>query len=166
MSTNTSYEFASTEDREILNEMLYTEDYQNLNGHNIRFALIYVTTEDNKTGAVLPTFKNLPYKVKYNSAKDRLLKKIDVEIQIDTEYWDDLKDIEKQAVIDGALNQIIIVEKKGMPTYNDDGTVKIKLKKPDMVYEGFSEIAEKYGSDSPEIKKYRHLNSEFEGILV
>jgi hypothetical protein len=35
-----------------------------------------------------------------------------------------------------------------------------------MVYEGFSRIAEKYGSDSPEIKKYRHLNSEFEDILV
>lgn len=166
MSTNIRYEYASTEDREILNEMLQTEDYQNLNGYNIRFALIYVTTEDDKSGAVLPTFKNLPYKVKYNNAKDRLLKKIDIEIQLDTEYWEDLTDTEKQAVIDGALNQIIIVEKKDMPAYNDDGTVKIKLKKPDMVYEGFSEIAEKYGSDSPEIKKYRHLNSEFEGILI
>ena len=166
MSTNIRYEYASTEDREILNEMLQTEDYQNLNGYNIRFALIYVTTEDDKSGVVLPTFKNLPYKVKYNNAKDRLLKKIDVEIQIDTEYWDNLKDIEKQAVIDGALNQIEIVEKKNLPAYNDDGTVKIKLRKPDMVYEGFSRIAEKYGSDSPEIKKYRHLNSEFEDILV
>ena len=166
MSTNIRYEYASTEDREILNEMLQTEDYQNLNGYNIRFALIYVTTEDDKSGAVLPTFKNLPYKVKYNNAKDRLLKKIDIEIQLDTEYWEDLTDTEKQAVIDGALNQIIIVEKKDMPAYNDDGTVKIKLKKPDMVYEGFSEIAEKYGSDSPEIKKYRHLNSDFEGILI
>ena len=166
MSTNIRYEYASTEDREILNEMLQTEDYQNLNGYNIRFALIYVTTEDDKSGAVLPTFKNLPYKVKYNNAKDRLLKKIDIEIQLDTEYWEDLIDIEKQAVIDGALNQIEIVEKKNLPAYNDDGTVKIKLRKPDMIYEGFSRIAEKYGSDSPEIKKYRHLNSEFEGILI
>ena len=166
MSTNTSYEFASTEDREILNEMLQTEDYQNLNGYNIRFALIYVTTEDNKTGAVLPTFKNLPYRVKYNNAKDRLLKKIDIEIQLDTEYWEDITDIEKQAVIFGALNQIEIVEKKNLPAYNDDGTVKIKLRKPDMIYEGYSTIAEKYGSDSPEIKNYRHLNSEFEDILV
>ena len=166
MSTNIRYEYASTEDREILNEMLQTEDYQNLNGYNIRFALIYVTTEDDKSGAVLPTFKNLPYKVKYNNAKDRLLKKIDIEIQLDTEYWEDITDIEKQAVIDGALNQIEIVEKKNLPAYNDDGTVKIKLRKPDMIYEGFSRIAEKYGSDSPEIKKYRHLNSEFEDILV
>ena len=166
MSTNIRYEYASTEDREILNEMLQTEDYQNLNGYNIRFALIYVTTEDDKSGAVLPTFKNLPYKVKYNNAKDRLLKKIDIEIQLDTEYWEDLIDIEKQAVIDGALNQIEIVEKKNLPAYNDDGTVKIKLRKPDMIYEGFSRIAEKYGSDSPEIKNYRHLNSEFEGILI
>jgi hypothetical protein len=166
LSTNIRYEYASTEDREILNEMLQTEDYQNLNGYNIRFALIYVTTEDDKSGVVLPTFKNLPYKVKYNNAKDRLLKKIDIEIQLDTEYWEDITDIEKQAVIDGALNQIEIVEKKNLPAYNDDGTVKIKLRKPDMVYEGFSRIAEKYGSDSPEIKKYRHLNSEFEDILV
>lgn len=166
MSTNIRYEYASTEDREILNEMLQTEDYQNLNGYNIRFALIYVTTEDDKSGAVLPTFKNLPYKVKYNNAKDRLLKKIDIEIQLDTEYWEDITDTEKQAVIDGALNQIEIVEKKNLPAYNDDGTVKIKLRKPDMVYEGFSVIAEKYGSDSPEIKKYRRLNSDFEGILI
>ena len=166
MSTNTSYEFASTEDREILNEMLQTEDYQNLNGYNIRFALIYVTTEDDKSGAILSTFKNLPYRVKYNNAKDRLLKKIDIEIQLDTEYWEDITDIEKQAVIYGALNQIEIVEKKNLPAYNDDGTVKIKLRKPDMIYEGYSTIAEKYGSDSPEIKNYRHLNSEFEDILV
>ena len=128
--------------------------------------MIYVTTEDNKTGAVLPTFKNLPYRVKYNNAKDRLLKKIDIEIQLDTEYWEDITDIEKQAVIFGALNQIEIVEKKNLPAYNDDGTVKIKLRKPDMIYEGYSTIAEKYGSDSPEIKNYRHLNSEFEDILV
>ena len=166
MSTNIRYEYANTEDREILNEMLQTEDYQNLNGYNIRFALIYVTTEDDKSGAVLPTFKNLPYKVKYNNAKDRLLKKIDIEIQIDTEYWEDITDIEKQTVIYGALNQIEIVEKKDMPAYNDDGTVKIKLKKPDMIYEGYSTVAEKYGAYSPEIKNYRHLNSEFEGILV
>ena len=164
--TTTRYEFAETEDKTLLDEMLTTEDYQELNGYNIRFALIYVTTEDEKSGAVIPTFKNLPYKVKYNSAKDRLLKKIDIEIQLDTEYWEDLTDIEKQAVIDGALNQIEIVEKKNLPAYNDDGTVKIKLRKPDMIYEGFSRIAEKYGSDSPEIKNYRHLNSEFEGILV
>ena len=93
-------------------------------------------------------------------------KKIDIEIQLDTEYWEDLTDTEKQAVIDGALNQIEIVEKKDLPAYNDDGTVKIKLRKPDMIYEGYSNIAEKYGSDSPEIKKYRRLNSDFEGILV
>jgi len=164
--TTTRYEFAETEDKTLLDEMLQTEDYQNLNGYNIRFALIYVTTEDDKSGAVLPTFKNLPYKVKYNNAKDRLLKKIDIEIQLDTEYWEDLTDTEKQAVIDGALNQIMIVEKKDLPAYNDDGTVKIKLRKPDMIYEGFSRIAEKYGSDSPEIKKYRRLNSDFEGILI
>ena len=166
MSTNIRYEYANTEDREILNEMLQTEDYQNLNGYNIRFALIYVTTEDDKSGVVLSTFKNLPYRVKYNNAKDRLLKKIDIEIQLDTEYWEDITDIEKQAVIYGALNQIEIVEKKNLPAYNDDGTVKIKLRKPDMIYEGYSTIAEKYGSDSPEIKNYRHLNSEFEDILV
>lgn len=164
--TTTRYEFAETEDKTLLDEMLTTEDYQELNGYNIRFALIYVTTEDEKSGAVIPTFKNLPYKVKYNSAKDRLLKKIDIEIQLDTEYWEDLTDTEKQAVIDGALNQIEIVEKKDLPAYNDDGTVKIKLRKPDMIYEGYSTIAEKYGSDSPEIKKYRRLNSDFEGILV
>ena len=145
--------------------MLYTEIIKILTDITLDLALIYVTTEDNKT-VVLPTFKNLPYKVKYNNAKDRLLKRLMLKYRLTLSIVIDLKDIEVQAVIDGALNQIIIVEKKGMPVYNDDGTVKIKLKKPDMVYEGFSEIAEKYGSDSPEIKKYRHLNSEFEGILV
>ena len=164
--TTTRYEFAETEDKTLLDEMLTTEDYQELNGYNIRFALIYVTTEDEKSEAVIPTFKNLPYKVKYNSAKDRLLKRIDLEIQLDTEYWNNASDKEKLAVIDGALNQIEIVEKKDLPAYNDDGTVKIKLRKPDMIYEGYSTIAEKYGSDSPEIKKYRRLNSDFEGILI
>lgn len=163
----TRYEFAVPEDINILKELLQDEDYQELGGYNIRFGLLYAITEDNKTGAILPTFKTLPYRVKCNGAKDRLLNSLDVEIQLDWEYWSQLnKTEEKKAVVDGALNQLEIVEKKDMASFNDDGTVKLRLTKPDINFEGYSAIAEKYGSDSPEIKKYRQMNSEFEGILI
>lgn len=122
-----------------------------------------VTTED-KEGMVLPTFKTLPYKVKLYNAKDRVIKKYDIEVQIDSDYWDNecKNDDSKYAIVDGVLNQLIIVVKKDLPVMNEDGTVKLRLRKPDLVFEGFSKIADKYSGNSAEMKKMSELRNELE----
>lgn len=147
---------------ELFNERLNSEDYSELSGYNIRFAIVMVTNEG-KEGVILPAFKTLPYKVKLYNAKDRVIKRYDVEVQIDTSYWNECEhenEESKYAIIDGVLNQLIIVYKKDMPVMNDDGTVKLKLFKPDLVFEGFSKIADKYTSNSAEMKKLSELRHE------
>ena len=138
------YNVGKKEDYEILNKLMATDEYNDLYGYNLRFAILMVTTED-KDGVVMPPYnKSLPYKVKIISAKDRILKKIDVEIHIDRCYWEyNTNEMDKMAIIDGALKQLEVVckGKDNVPIYEDDGVVKLKLKKPDMIYEGFKSIA-------------------------
>lgn len=135
-----------------------------LKEYNIRFAIIYVTNTTSD-GEVVPAFKSLPYKVKLNSAKDRCIKNIDVEIHIDESYFNEADDEEKEAVIFGALSQLEVKCKDGMPILQDDGVVKLVLKKPDMVFEGFSVCASKYRIKSPEHKAFTQLTVEFNDIL-
>jgi hypothetical protein len=160
-----NYSLASKEDREILEGILMEEDYQPLKACNIRFAVILVTTT-NEDGGVLKTFKCQPYKVKLISMKDRLLKNVDVEIHIDESYWIEALEQKKTALLSAALHQIeVALDKNDMPVFQDDGVVKLKLMKPDIMYFGFSEVIEKYGSDSPDIRAWDDLKSEFTGLL-
>jgi hypothetical protein len=144
---------------------ILTRDFSELASYNIRFAIINVTKDDEDDK---PIIHPLPYKVKLNSTKDKLLKAIDVEILIDRSYPGfssvDAEQCE-ESVYFGALYQLSIVYKKDLPVYNDDGTIKLKLKKPDMVFMGFSLVAAKYEDASAEIKNYNNLKSEFSEVL-
>jgi len=139
-------------------------DFFELKEYNVRFAIIYVTNTSND-GEVIPAFQSLPYKVKLNSAKDRCIKNVDVEIHVDESYFSSADDKEKEAVIYGALNQIIIKHKNGAPVFQDDGVIKLTLKQPDMVFIGFSDCARKYEDKSPEKEAFRRLKAEFSDIL-
>lgn len=158
------YELGTAEDTKILLSRLETEHYSHLKEFNIRFAVIMVTNED-KDGGVMPAFKPLPYRVKFNDIKDRLMKKVDIEVHVDTSYWEECGIEEKEAVFDGALEHLEVVYKKEMPVYNDDGVIKLKKKHPDMNYCGFSVIADRYGVRSPEIKAWVELKDEFREVL-
>jgi len=164
-----SYQIASSEDLDILTDILQDEEYGHLVAYNIRIGLVFVTNSSN-SGETKPAFtifgQPTPSKVKLVNAKDRIFKKLDVEILIDEFYWASSDDREKHAIIEGALSQLEISEKSGVVNYNDDGTVKLKLKKPDMVFIGNSKIAEKYRSSSPEMKAFMELKTEFSNILL
>lgn len=153
------------ENLELLNHVINNnEEFHAFKDYNVRFAIVYVlnTTKD---GEVIPAFKPLPYKVKVNSAKDRCVKHIDVEIHIDESYFNEADDIEKEAIIFGALNQLEIKCKDDIPILQDDGVVKLVLKRPDMIFEGFSKCAEKYKIKSPEHKAFTQLTTDFNNIL-
>jgi len=161
-----TYELGTQDDLNLLHSRLDTEYYIHLKEFNLRFAIILVTNENPKTGEILPAFKTLPYKVKLNNMKDRLIKRVDVEIQIDASYWNNCDIIDKEALFDGVLEQIEIVHKKGLPVYNDDGIVKMRLISPDMVYHGYSVIANRHGIHSPEVKSWIEFKDEFKDILM
>lgn len=166
MKKTVTYSLADKEVNDLLENTLLEEDHQELKACNIRFAIIFVNTVNEDTGENYNSFSCLPYRVKIIGMKDRLLKNIDVEIQIDENYWEDCTDIMKDALLNAALHQIIeCTDKTGMPVFHEDGVVKLKLNKPDIYYVGFSEIIQKYGSDSPDIKMWNRLKTDFSGIL-
>ena len=159
------YEMGTPQDLKVLLSRMETENYSSLKDYNIRFAVLLVTNENTKTGEVLPVFKPLPYRVKLNDIKDRLMKNVDVEVHIDMSYWSECSLEEKEALFDGALEHLEVVYKKDFPVYHDDGVIKLKLVHPDMVYVGYSIIAERHGVKSPEIKTWLEFREEFKDVL-
>jgi len=149
----------------ILNNVLNTEKFSDLNSYKIRYSVIFVKDLDPKSGEVFSVFQGLPYRVKINNAKDRILKNKDVDIIIDKSYWDSCSDEELEVLMISALSQLQIVVKKDFPVFNEDGVVKLKLKKPDMFFAGFSSIAEEYGSVSPERKLWKDFIYNFTDCL-
>ena len=160
-----NYSLAEKEDCDFLNEVLNNEDFKELSTCRIRFALIYVHTSI-EDGVVIKSFNCLPYKVKLVNMKDRILKQIDVEIYVDELYWSKALYEKKVALINAALSQISVCQdKNSMPIFQDDGVVKLKLLKPDIIYTGFSNIIEKFGSNSPDIQAWDDLKSNFAGLI-
>lgn len=166
MKKTTIYSLASKEDFNLLEDVLLKEDHQQLKVCNIRFAMIFVSVENDETGETYNSFSCLPYRVKLINIKDRLLKNVDVEIQIDENYWEASSEDMKIALLNAALFQICIcTDKNDLPLFQEDGVVKLKLNKPDIYYFGFSEIIQKFGADSPDIKAWNNLKTDFSGIL-
>lgn len=149
------YENVDNEFIEYFNQVLNNKDNQAINSYNIRWGLIFCV--DDK--ATIDNMTSLPYNTKVCSAKDVLLKKIDVEVIVDRFYWTSLIDEKsKIALMDSIINSInVVFDKEGFPIFLDDGRVKIKAVKPDMEYRGYSKISEKYGEASPEVKTLRTL---------
>lgn len=165
MKIKTYERLIDNETKALFNEVLELEEYSDLKQFNVRFAIVTVTIVDEEIGQAFPVFKTLPYKVKINNIKDRLLKQFDVEILIDGTYWSRVDEEKQKALFAGALYSIEVVYKKDFVAYDEDGVIKMKLLKPDMIFVGYSGIAEKYGYDSPEMMVWQDFINVFDSIL-
>jgi len=159
------YNVAEQKDYDVLDLALNSDKCEELRSYHLRYSIVMVKNEDPKSGIVLPVYKTLPYKIKINNVKDRILKNKDIDITIDEQYWNNCSEEEKEILIISALSQLIVVVKKDFPVFNEDGVVKLRLKKPDMIFIGFSDIAEEYGSASPEKKLWKEFLNDFEECL-
>lgn len=136
------------------------EEFRLIKETGIRFALLVVTEED-KDGVVTPAFKDLPYVVKINNVKDRVLYNKDVVIYLDYEFLSKCRaEEELEALLYSALYTIDFVIKKDDIVIDTDGRPKLKLRKPDMALTGFSAMAGKFGQISCEMKRYNQLISD------
>lgn len=152
---------------EVVREVLetYGELFDELTEFNVKIGIIAVNNID-RIGVVLPAFDTLPYEVKICSSKNRALNKLDAIIYIDHNYYDNASEKEKHAIIFGAYNQIeIIKDKDGIPSSRDDGAVKLRVKKPDIIFTGFIQCLEKFGFDSPEMKAFQKLKLDHGDVL-
>lgn len=161
-----TYDFAFPEVTEFLQEALNLEELSDLKMFNIRYGVLMVTKTD-KLDMVVPAFSTLPYKVQICSPADVISKRYDVEIVIDSSYWELLtEDVEKLALMHSALYQLIIrVDKDGMPKMSDNGRIQLSKRKADIIVEGFSVMANTYNMASPDIKTLRRVRDEFSAVF-
>lgn len=148
------------EDSEFLNlfeEVMNYEHNRLISSAKIKWGLLFYRVDDED----VDNLTLLPYTTKVASDKDNLLKNIHVESSVNYEYWAMLNSIEqKVALIDSIINSVnVVLGKDGEIVVKDNGFVKLKVKKPDIVYNGYSDIIEKYGHVSPEVKLMRLLKN-------
>lgn len=79
----------------------------------------------------------------------------DAEILIDGGRWDLLSRRQRTALIDHELTHLEPVEKKGMLARDDLGRPKLEVRLHDIVIGGFTEVAQRHGSESIESGEYR-----------
>ena len=73
--------------------------------------------------------------------------------------------MKKMALLATCLYSLDVVVKKDFPVYNEDGVVKMRLKKPDMIFTGFGEMAKQFEVNSVEHCLWREFLIEFGDVI-
>jgi len=148
---------------EVLDEAMM-KYHQALKKDNIRFGVIMVTSED-KDGEPdgKPALKSssghaAAAQVSLVSPKDRLTKKYEVEILIDSFVWDEMTPEKRLAVLDHELTHVELVKGDAGATKVDVyGCPKLKLIPDQFHLWGFLEIAQRHGLASSEVLNMRDM---------
>ena len=90
--------------------------------------------------------------IKISNLKSRVKGEPDAEIVIDREAYNSMSDTQKKALLDRELYRLVIVrDKEGNVKTDDADRAKMRIKKFDYMLGWFREIAQRHGSDSPEV---------------
>lgn len=90
--------------------------------------------------------------IKISNLKSRVKGEPDAEIVIDKEAYNSMSETQKKALLDRELYRLVVVrDKEGNIKTDDAERAKLKIKKFDYMLGWFREIAQRHGSDSPEV---------------
>lgn len=155
-----TYTKADNDVMEIMRDAL-NQWHDDLLGADVRIGVVMVRPACDEMG--VPTGPALKLAgaaatacVKRVSAKDRVLKPYDAEIQIDETRWDGLSDQQRLALMDHELTHIELVMDEGAIATDDDGRPKLKMKSYDWVLTGFEQVVRRHGEaalEHPAAKK-------------
>ena len=105
--------------------------------------------------------------IKIKGAREHNLKNIDIEITIDSLYWQNASIEERKSTIDHELTHIVVkLDKEGLPKVDDDGLVCFKMRRHDLVYWGFKEILERNKTNSIEYQSFKNLLKDIGGMVT
>jgi hypothetical protein len=92
----------------------------------------------------------------------------DAMIVFDRFVWADLTSKQKDALVDHELTHLLpdIHEDSGTPKYDSLGRMKLKMRQHDHQIGWFSEIAERFGADSPEQRCVEALLEECQQLSL
>jgi len=93
--------------------------------------------------------------------KDRAMGRGDCEIILDADYWDEIDDLQRRALLDHELHHITVkCDKRGV-VRDDLGRPKLKLRKHDVEFGWFSIIAARHGAASIERIQSRSIADNY-----
>lgn len=147
-----TFESVSQFDEQLLNDILTDEKFEWINSYDIKVKMFFkcgkYDREGNlKTPALTKNGVVIPSQTKIVSPFNRITDNVDVKIVLNKEYWDELSQEEREAVLANSLYYLEVkTDKMGEPLSISDecDKVQLKLKKPDFYCEGFLELIDQY----------------------
>lgn len=96
---------------------------------------------------------------------DRALGRSDVEIRIDGDAWNELEEEVQEALIDHELYHLVLVRKDGLPSRDDLGRYRFKMREHDYEFGWFVEVAARRGLASIEVQQAGRMMKKHGQIL-
>lgn len=94
--------------------------------------------------------------------KQRVDKRADAEIIVDSDVFKNASERQQRAILDGCITALEIQKDEiGSVKTDDEGRPKIRLRICDWNLNGFRSIAQRYGSDAPEVAAARKFKEEY-----
>lgn len=153
-----TYEAAPVEVYQISESLLLTERFFDLKQLQIRIGIRCIRAVESESGGKPepPIVKNgnpVAAQTSLVSEKDRVFNNNDVIIDLDYDFWDTLKDRQKQALMAHELSHIVVQrDKDGSVKIANDTRPILKLIPDDWQITGFRHIVEEYGEDAVELQ--------------
>lgn len=86
------------------------------------------------------------------SLKDRAAGRSDAEITLDAKAWEDMTELQRNALLDHELNHVVVKrDKQNAIAFDDLSRPKLKSRKHDYQFGWFTDIAKRHGEASPEV---------------
>lgn len=99
--------------------------------------------------------------------KQRADKRADAEILIDQVWWDKANDRQRTALLDHEITHLEIhIDDHGFVKQDDQGRPKLRIRLHDWQLGGFRCIAERYGSDAPEVEMARQFEKDYGAVVL
>ena len=131
--------------------------HPDLKTSNARIDLLYVYADEGQTPLSCHGYPAAAV-VRVIGDKDRVAGRGDAEIVIDKQYYEELTDPEKDALLDHELYHLIVKkDRHGVIELDDHRRPLMKMRKHDQQFGWFDAIAQRHGEASAEVQQARQF---------
>ena len=105
--------------------------------------------------------------IQISPIKQRILGHPDAVIVIDEQTWEGMSPARRRALIDHELTHLEVqTDDDGRPKLDDAGRPKLRMRLHDWQLGGFEDVAERHGSNAPEVVEFRRVLEASRQLLL
>ncbi len=150
---------------------LVADHYEDLKENDVTFDIIFCNApldkDGNPNGPAITHHGSPALGLAYIvPEKDRAMDRADAEIRVDSDSWPNWNEEQRKAILDHELYHFLVHKDKEGETIKDtNNRPKLKMRPHDFEFGWFTEIAERYGKNSMEIKQAQEMYDRAGEIL-